>query len=283
MDIRYYYQSNCYNLNKKARFFCPLSYRIINILGKILPSVQSAARSFPPGYKSFPGEQKEIIEQIIEKINTIQKQIDWNQNIHEASYVVFDTETTGVYPLQGDRVISLSGVMIENGKLQENSFFDELANPLRSIPPAIVELTGISNALVAGKPTFLHVLQRFLDFIGNRILVAHCATFDLSFINIELCRYTPLRIVNPVIDTYLLAKSLFPHRNHYSLESLAEKYNVEIIGRHTSLGDSLATAQIFLNLLQELKAKDINNLQELVLFTDLHKMNNESPSLVKHF
>ncbi len=283
MDIRYYYKSNCDNLNKKAHFSCPLSYRIVDILGKILPFVLPSGRSFLPGYKPFPGEQKEIIEQIIEKINTIQKQIDWNQNIHEASYVVFDTETTGLYPLQGDRVISLSGVMIENGKLQENLFFNELVNPLRSIPPAIAELTGINNALVSGKPTFLQVLQRFLDFIGNRILVAHCAAFDLSFINIELCRFTPLRIVNPVVDTYLLSKSLFPHINHYSLESLAEKYNVEIIGRHTSLGDSLATAQLFLNLLQALKAKGINSLEELVLFTDFHKLNNDSPGMLKHF
>ncbi len=279
MQVRYYYQSDCYNLNRNARLFCPLSHRIRNIMEKILNFVLPVNRSFPaklPKYEPFAEEHKEVVQKISKKIGQLQQQIDWRQDIHNASYVVFDTETTGLQPLQGDRVISLGAVVIEGGEVREELYFEELVDPQRYIPQAATEITGINDTLVAGKPTFLQVLERFLDFIGERTLVAHCAAFDLAFINMELCRFTPLRIVNPVIDTHFLAKSLLPQLPKYSLESLACKYNLEIKDRHTSLGDSLATAQIFLRLLEVLKRKGINSLEELLMFTYFQKINSDS-------
>jgi len=211
-------------------------------------------------------ETKEIKEKILARLNSLKRELNWEQDLREASYVVFDCETTGLQPFKGDKVISLSGVVIEKGTLKTNKVFHKLINPLRPIPPLCTKITGITDSMVAGAPTLINVLPEFLEFIGNKILVAHCAPFDLAFLNIELGRHTAARILNPVIDTYLLALTMFPQLKDYSLDNLLEKFGIEIKDRHTSLGDSLMTARLLLRMLEKLYAKGIFTLEGLQRF-----------------
>ncbi|MGI5882314.1 MAG: PolC-type DNA polymerase III [Dethiobacteria bacterium] len=259
----YFYKTSCQDLNKNAFFSCPLSHRIVGAMEKLLPGVAKNKYLVARKKRFLPEGSEIVVKEITSRIEQVRRQIDWNQNIHEASYVVFDTETTGLRPLKGDRVISIGGIVIENGHINEKKCFEEIVNPLQNIPDAISKLTGINNTLISCKPVCLNVLPDFLDFIGNKILVAHHAAFDLNFLNLELCRATPLRIINPVIDTFLLSTALLPKVEKCSLENLALHFGIEINGRHTALGDSIATAQIFLRLLEILKGKGIISLKQL--------------------
>jgi DNA polymerase-3 subunit epsilon len=265
----YYYKTSCHDLNKNASFSSPFSHRIASVMEKFLPGVAKNKFFVEKKKQVLPEEFDNVIQGITSRIEQARQQIDWKQNIHETSYVVFDTETTGLKPFKGDRVISIGGIVIEDGRINEKKYFEEMINPLQNIPDAVSELTGINNALISGKPICLNVLPDFLDFIGNKILVAHNAAFDLNFLNLELCRATPQRIINPVIDTCLLATSLLPQIERCSLENLAQYFGIEINGRHTALGDSMTTAQIFLELLEILKERNIVSLKQLADYIEL--------------
>ena len=179
-----------------------------------------------------------------DKIHAVLTDTNWEQKLSEASYVIFDTETTGLQPFRGDRITSLAAVIVEKGVIQDRSF-NVLVNPQRPISAASSRITGITDGMVSDKPTLHEVLPDFLDFIGNKTLVAHCAAFDLAFLNAELLPDCPARILNPVIDTYLVANIMLPEMKSCS-ENLVNRLGLQMKGRHTALGDSLMTAEIFL-------------------------------------
>lgn len=153
---------------------------------------------------------------IQDQISALAKQ----RTAHAVSSLVVLTETTGFYPYQGDEIISIAAVVVENGQIREDLIFNELVNPYRLIPPAIEELTGITAEMVADKRHICHVLNDFLDFIGDSVLVAHNAKFDLAFINIKLNWYTQTEIYNQVIDTYKLSRALSPELASHDLDTL---------------------------------------------------------------
>jgi DNA polymerase-3 subunit epsilon len=188
---------------------------------------------------------------------------NWCMPWDSARLVVFDLETTGFHPYGGDEIISISGVMIENGEIRHDCIFDQLVNPGRMIPAEIEELTGITNDQVRNQPNIFPVMEQFLEFIGNAILVAHHAEFDMAFLNVKLSRFCGIKIQNPVFDTYKITKLFNSTLESYSLDYLIEYFNLTGVGRHTSLGDSMITAQLFLNLRRILINKNINNLAEL--------------------
>ncbi len=169
---------------------------------------------------------------------------------------------------------------MEKGVINTDTVFDKLIDPLRSIPPCSTNITGITDSMVSGMPTLFQVLPEFLDFIDNKILIAHYAPFDMAFLNIELGRYAPLRILNPVIDTCLLAQSILPGMFEYSLESLLKRYGIEVKGRHTALGDSLMTAQLFIKLLEKLAEKEIFTLKQLCQFLARQRKRNNNQLVI---
>jgi len=178
-------------------------------------------------------------------------------------FVVFDTETTGFYPNKGDEIISVGGVVIDNGQLTDETFL-EFINPNREIPPLVTELTGITDEMVAAAPDFLVVCNKFMDFVGSSMLVAHCGAFDFSFINAQLQKNCGEKLVPLVLDTYLLSQLLFPNHKTHSLEDLAEGYGVPLADRHTALGDSIITGQIFLAMVEDLKTRGIRTTTDLL-------------------
>ena len=216
-------------------------------------------QEYIPAVDTDPAVQLEIKCKIMSE----QNQIPLDISLTKAKFVVFDLETTGLSPYNGDEIISVSAVTIENGQIQKDSFFDHLVNPHRTIPPTITELTGISSQMADSSPSILDVLNEFLSFTRGSILVAHHAEFDLGFINLKLKQSCNTRITNPVIDTLSLANAILTEEKRHSLDSLIQYYQISSAGRHTSLGDALITAEILLKMLKHFSSRGVKTIQDL--------------------
>ncbi|GCL61681.1 3'-5' exonuclease [Pseudaquabacterium pictum] len=161
---------------------------------------------------------------------------------------VFDTETTGLQPGSGDRILQIGAVRIVNGRLLRGETFDQLVDPRRDIPPASTAIHGISAAMVAGQPGIAQVLPAFHAFAADTVLVAHNAAFDLAFLQ-GPARAAGLHFDQPVVDTLLLSSVVHPDADSHALEAVAARLGVATQGRHTALGDALVTAEVLLRLL----------------------------------
>jgi DNA polymerase III epsilon subunit family exonuclease len=184
--------------------------------------------------------------------------------LHESSFVVVDLETTGA-KAPPCRITEIGAYKIKGGKIVEG--FETLINPETSIPPFIVSLTGITDAMVKGAPLFSDVIHEWLDFIDNAIVVAHNTAFDIRFLNHEISLVYPgLRLANPNVCTVKLSRKLLPGLENHKLHTVAEYFSIPISNRHRAAGDALATAEVFLHLLKQLQNRDIRSLAELRKF-----------------
>jgi DNA polymerase III subunit epsilon len=177
-------------------------------------------------------------------------------------FVVFDVETTGLAPESGDRVVSLAGVRVKGGAVRSGEIFDALVRPERAVPPASTRFHGITDAMVAGAPPVDVVLPAFVRFAEGAVLVGHEVSFDLGFLGREAVRLgmEPLSALHPVLDTRLLSRFLHGQNADHSLEAVAGRLGVVIQGRHSALGDALATAEVLVRLLKLLEGRGIRTL-----------------------
>lgn len=259
------------NTNRELNFLESRPSRMQMITNRLFYwfyKMRAERRGFQNGYDP----ENAVTAALAEKSLQVKERKDWDAPLQSSRYILFDTETTGFYPYQGDEIISIAAVVVQDGKVHEDQVFDELVNPYRSIPPAVQELTGITDDMVADQRGICCVLSDFLDFIGDSVLVAHNAEFDLAFLNIKLNWYTQTEIYNPVIDTYKLARALFPEFFSHDLDTLIRNHQIPMRPRHNALGDSLMTAEIFLKYLDRLQERDINTLKQLYYY--LHVKNN---------
>jgi DNA polymerase III subunit epsilon len=172
---------------------------------------------------------------------------------------VFDTETTGLSPSDGDEIIQIGATRIVNGKLLRNESFEQLVDPQRALAAASIAIHGIQPEALQGQPTILEVLPVFHTFAAETVLVAHNAAFDMRFLQMKEMA-SGLRFDQPVLDTLLLSAWLHPHQESHRLEAIAERLGVAVTGRHTALGDALVTAEVFLRLVPLLQARGVLTL-----------------------
>jgi DNA polymerase-3 subunit epsilon len=183
------------------------------------------------------------------------------RRLAELSFTVFDTETTGLQPSQGDEIIQIGATRIVAGKLRRQECFEQLVDPQRSLPEAGIAIHGITPQMVAGQPTIDRVLPAFHAFAADTVLVAHNAAFDMRFLQLKEAA-CGVRFEQPVLDTLLLSAVAQPNQESHGLEAIAERLDVPVLGRHTALGDAMVTAEVFLKLLPLLEAKGIHTLGE---------------------
>jgi DNA polymerase-3 subunit epsilon len=181
------------------------------------------------------------------------------RRLAELAYTVFDTETTGLQPSAGDEIIQIGAMRIVAGKLRREDAFEQLVNPQRDIPAAGIAIHGIEPAIVADAPTIDTVLPSFHAYAADTVLVAHNAAFDMRFLELKRER-TGTAFDQPVLDTLLLSAVVHPAQESHRLEAIAERLGVNVLGRHTALGDAMVTAEVFLKLIPLLAERGIHTL-----------------------
>jgi DNA polymerase-3 subunit epsilon len=182
--------------------------------------------------------------------------------LHDLVFTVFDTETTGLDPDGGDEIISVGAVRILNGKLLRFEAFDQLVDPRRSIPADSYAFHKISADMLVGQHTIDVVLPKFSRFVGDTVLVGHNVAFDLKFLRLKE-KETGVAFTNPVLDTLLLAAIVYPDAEVHSLEAMARLVGVPVTGRHTSLGDALVTAELFIRLIPLLETQGLETFGQV--------------------
>lgn len=164
--------------------------------------------------------------------------------------IALDTETTGLDPLSGDRIIEIAAVEMIDG-LPTGKEYHSLINPLRPISIQAIEVHGITDEMLKDKPLFENVVTEFLEFLGDDYqLVIHNASFDMKFLDFEfdICG-TPKISRDKVIDSLEIARRMFPGQ-HNNLDALCRRFNIPLTTRekHGALIDSKLLAEVYLNL-----------------------------------
>ncbi len=175
------------------------------------------------------------------------------------TYVVFDIETTGFSPVK-DRIIEIGAVKISGGTITDR--FSTFVNPERPIPFDITKLTSIDDSTVKNAPTIKEVLPKFLDFVSGAVLVAHNASFDVSFIRENAARLE-LAADFTVVDTVALSRFLLPELGRHKLDNVAKHLGVSLENHHRAVDDAECTALIFIKLCDKLFDMDIYDLDTL--------------------
>lgn len=167
--------------------------------------------------------------------------------VHE---IVLDTETTGMDPARGDRIVEIGAVELHN-HIPTGRTLQLYINPERPVPPEAVAVHGLNDAFLKDKPVFSQVYSDFIAFIGDAKLVIHNAEFDLKFLNAELRSVGhPALMMNRVVDTVLMARKKFPG-SPANLDALCRRFGIDNTGRvfHGALLDCELLAEVYLELL----------------------------------
>ena len=184
---------------------------------------------------------------------------DANDKDLSQTFVVFDLETTG-FSNKNDKITEIGAVKVKNFEIVDR--FNELINPEKDISYKVQELTGITNDLIKDKPTIEEILPRFMEFVGDSVLVAHNAEFDIGFIN-QKCKEMNIEFKNKSVDTLMLARILLPHLKRFKLNNLTKELGVPLHNHHRAVDDAAATAQIFIKFLDMLEKKGAKKLSDV--------------------
>ena len=183
-----------------------------------------------------------------------------DKKIDEEEFVVFDIETTGLNS-HTNKIIEIGAVKIKAGRIIDR--YSQLINPGISILYHITEITSITNEQVANQPKIDEVIGKFVEFIGDAVLVAHNAPFDMGFIKRDIKEYLNIDLESSVIDTLQMARDLFPDFKKYGLGDLNKALGLALEKHHRAVDDSQATANMFIIFLEKYKEKGIEYLKDI--------------------
>lgn len=190
------------------------------------------------------------------------------RSLDNTDFVVVDVETTGA-KTPPCRITEVGAYRISRGRIVAE--FQTLVNPQTMIPPFIVQLTGITDQMVHRAPLFTEVVPRWLQFADTAVLVAHNAQFDVRFLNHEIAHVFPNhRMVNAHLCTVALSRRLLPALPNHRLHTIAAHFAISIRNRHRAAGDALATAEVFLHMLDLLRRNGVRSLAEARRFRLKH-------------
>ncbi|BCB04504.1 ATP-dependent DNA helicase DinG [Bacillus sp. KH172YL63] len=175
--------------------------------------------------------------------------------------VVVDLETTGNSPKRGEKIIQISAVIIEGGKIIDQ--FTSFVSPGKPIPAFIEELTGINDDMVKDAPAFHEIAPKILEILDQGVFVAHNVQFDLSFLQAELeeAGYNPFK--GPSFDTVELAKVVLPSADSFKLSELSNSLDLSHVRPHQADSDAYVTAEILLYFIEELSKLPMVTLEKL--------------------
>lgn len=194
-------------------------------------------------------------------------QIDLNQLVSQTRFVVFDNESTGLNPRQ-DKIISIGAVAVEGKSLSvadsyESNVFQEFERGRESI-----EIHGIRRTELLEERPEKDVVLEFLKYVGGSVLVAHHAWFDTRILHYTMRRCWGVPLLSPSLDTLHLAKRVEQNSSakggDYTLDALAERYDIRILHRHKAAGDALVTAELLIKLIRKAEKRGITKLGDLL-------------------
>jgi len=233
--------------------------------GGLILSLRPSAEEITPAEVPLdpPAGRSELYDfSLFEKMERHVGPAEREHRLDGLTFVVFDTETTGLRPETGDRIVSLAGVRVRSGRVRRHEAFDTLVDPGRSVPLDSLRVHGITDEMLVGAPPMETVLPAFLQFAGPAVLVGHEASFDLRFLEPEARRLglPSLAATRAILDTRLLSRSLHGPGELHSLEAVALRLGVPVTGRHSALGDALTTAEILVRLLALVQKRGVLTL-----------------------
>lgn len=227
----------------------------------------SVVHSFPNAYKmakSLPEENKtKIIFGCEMYMVDDEEPIITNprdKDILEEEFVVFDIETMGLNS-HFNEIIEIGAVKIKNGRIVDR--FSQLINPGKNVPTHITELTSISTEMLEDKPKIEEVIPQFFEFVGEAVMVAHNAPFDMGFIKRDIKKYMNIDYNPSVIDTLQMARDLYPDLKKFGLGDLNKVLGLSLEKHHRAVDDSQATANMFLIFLEKYRDNGITKLAEI--------------------
>ena len=179
-------------------------------------------------------------------------------------WAVVDVETTGGSSAWGHRVIEIGVAHVARGRVVGT--WESLIDPQRPVPRVITSLTGISQPMLAGAPTFRELAPRISEELCGRVFVGHNAGFDWRFVSAELERCAGRTLSGPRLCTLRLARRTLPHLRSRSLGALADFFGIPMERHHRALDDALATAHLLVRLLDLVAERDVRDWHELQRF-----------------
>lgn len=232
----------------------PLIQFMKQVQGKINSSV----------YASLQGQSS---PQHVAFLRQLEKELKVEESLvvplKELNVVVFDLETTGFFPEQGDEILSIGAIKVRGGEVQQEDTFYSLVRCTRELTPEIKELTGIEESDLEAAPELSKVLVDFYDFVKGAVLVAHHASHEKKFLQHYNWKLFRSQFKHRIVDTSFLLKLAEPNVSLVRLEDCCDHCGIPAVDRHHALGDAKMTAELWSIYVERIQALGMKNLREV--------------------